>query len=51
MIWLNYRTWSYYKFAKVLNFVFIWKRWYRKRYGVRYRWTPIIYLKIKKIKK
>ena len=51
MIWINNRTWSHYKFATIFNFVFIWKRWYKKRYGVKFRWTPIIYLKIKRIKK
>ncbi len=45
MIWLNFKTWSTYKFKNTKNYVWYWERFYKNGH----LWTPLIILKIKKL--
>ena len=44
MIWINYGTWGLHKFSDRFNMTWTWKRYYKNGH----RWTPIIYLEVKK---
>lgn len=45
-ILLNFRKWSYYKFSNAFNRCWILERHYKNGH----RWTPFVFLKVRKFK-